>query len=61
MPYRKVRPHPNEKPERNRLMVLYSQEHPEATVADISRVFNISGSRVHQIVTREKKKLATAV
>lgn len=60
MSYRKVRPMPHEKVERNAEMVRYALEHPEATHSDIGRVFDVSAARAGKIVTREKKKMATA-
>jgi len=53
MPYRKVKPMPNEKTKRNKLMVQYRQDHPEATLKDIGEIFGISKARVLQIIQRE--------
>ena len=54
MPYRKVKPMPNEKVERNRLMLQYRLDHPEATLEDIGKIFAIGKARVLQILQREK-------
>ena len=53
MPYRKVKPMPNEKVERNRLLLQYRHDHPEATLEVIGQIFSISKARVLQIIQRE--------
>ena len=54
MPYRKTKPMPHEKVERNRLMLQYRHDHPEATLEVIGQIFGITKSRVLQIIQREK-------
>ncbi len=44
--------------ERNRLLVEYYQAHPEATLREIGKVFNISPQRVCQILKGNKKEQA---
>ena len=58
MAYRKVRPMPHEKVARNEAMIRYAHEHPNATVEEIGQEFGVSGSRVSQIICRERKKTA---
>ena len=58
MPYRKVKPMPNEKVERNRLMLQYRLDHPEATLEVIGQIFGIGKARVLQIVQREERREA---
>ncbi|KKN50497.1 hypothetical protein LCGC14_0632220 [marine sediment metagenome] len=61
MAYRKIKPMPHEKGERNRDMLRYQDTHPKATFQDIGLEFKISGSRAYQIITRERKRLAATV
>lgn len=55
MPYRKVKPHPNEKTRRNIDLVLFKDSHPNATYEEIGQFFNgISAARAYQIYKRGK-------
>ena len=56
MPYRKTKPMPNEKTQRNELILSYYREHPEATLETIARIFNITRGRVFQIIKRETNR-----
>jgi len=46
------------KVERNRLLVEYRQDHPDASLSEIGEVFNISYQRVWEILKQEEKKQA---
>ncbi len=52
MPYRKLRPMPHEKTERNDAIWWMSVEHPEYTVDFIGGQFGISGQRVSVLLKR---------
>ena len=52
MPYRKVKPHPNEKTGRNKQLEVYINENPKATMREIGSLFGISPSRVCQLQAR---------
>lgn len=56
VPYRKVRPHPNELVERNERLLEYHEQHPEATFEELGAQFGISASRAYEIVQREERK-----
>ena len=49
---RRHKPHPNAKPERNRLLYKLYNEHPEINLEDIATMFEISKSRVCAIVKK---------
>jgi DNA-directed RNA polymerase sigma subunit (sigma70/sigma32) len=55
MPYRKVKPMPNEQVKRNELILQYRYAHPEATLEEIGQIFRISKARVFQILERAQK------
>ena len=57
MPYRKIpgKAHTNEKQERNKLLLLYIREYPNATFAEIGKAFNISSARVQQIIKAKRQ------
>ena len=44
--------------ERNRMLREYAESHPELSLKEIGRVFNISESRVWRILIKEKKYVA---
>lgn len=48
------------KTERNQLLLKYREEHPDASLAEIGRLFNISKQRVSEILKKEENKVATA-
>ena len=54
-PYAKLR-----KTDRNRILVQFVEEHPNLTLQEIGRVFNISKQRVWELlqIERGKNKLA---
>ena len=41
--------------ERNRMLREYAESHPELSLKEVGRVFNISESRVWRILIKEKK------
>lgn len=45
--------------ERNRVLYEYHLSHPELSLREVGRAFNITGERVRKIIQAEKKK-ATA-
>lgn len=50
-PYAKLR-----KTERNRMLVQFVEEHPNLTLEEIGRVFNISKQRVSELLKIERLK-----
>ena len=50
-PYAKLR-----KTERNRMLVRFVEEHPNLTLEEIGRVFNISKQRVWELLQIERLK-----
>lgn len=50
MPYRKVKPMPNEKVERNLAVAEYAERHPEATLQIIGDIFGVNRRRVFSIL-----------
>jgi len=52
---------PNEKTERNQLMLQYYRSHPKATLETIGQIFGISKARVLQIIKRETNEPADTV
>ena len=52
---------PHEKVERNRLMLQYHRDHPEATFDDIAQMFRLSKARVYEIIKREKGETTNPV
>jgi len=59
MVYRKVRPHPLEKQQRNLAIVEYFGSHPEATMGDIGAIFGVSRARAFQIIQRAEIRSRT--
>ncbi len=53
--YRKVKPMPNEKVERNNELYQYYLDHPELTLADVGNKYGITQQAAHKIVKRIKK------
>ena len=49
------------KTERNRLLLEYRKANPEASLAEIGRLFNISKQRVSEILQKEGNKVAAKV
>jgi len=47
---RRHKPHPNAKPERNRLLFKFYNDHPEIKLDEIAKLFEISKTRVCAIV-----------
>lgn len=56
---RRYRSPSNAKPERNKLLFDYYNQHPELTLEQIGRFFNISRARVLQIVQAQALKEGT--
>ena len=55
-PYRKVRPMPHEKTERNQELVRYQVEHPETTYRELGALFDISAAMAHKIISRTRRR-----
>ncbi len=47
------------KTERDRLLLEYRKANPDASLAEIGRLFNISKQRVSEILLKEAKEKAT--
>ncbi len=60
MVYRKLRPMPHEKTERNDKIYWMSVEHPEYTVDYIGNQFQISGQRVSVLLKRMRNEVHKA-
>jgi len=55
-PYRKVKPMPNEKVQRNQELLTYHIENPKATLRETGSLFGLSQTRVWYLLRREKDK-----
>jgi len=53
--YRKVKPHPNEKAERNQRILEYIKRNPNATMVEVGEVCGISATMVCRIKNRGDK------
>lgn len=47
------------KPDRNEVLVEFVKAHPDMSLAEVGRQFNLTRERVRQILAADKKKKAT--
>ena len=60
-PYRRLKPHKNEKTERNWELYRYHLEHPEGTYRELGTKFGISGQRAHKLAKRMRKYIENPI